>query len=202
MAKRGNLIQKTIDELTKEGERIILAAYNRKTWQNRTYNLHDSYGSAVYYNGNLLRNTRRYLTSSPKADVINGRELGVYSGSRSRTQRGSSYTQFLKANPEGRFYDGDTIYAYGRDEVNKFLEGYKPDDNSGIELVVVAAMFYAGALEHYNYQVISSAVTELTNLANTLGRGVKVYLLDIKRDKDQAFTNKAFKIQGKQQVYG
>lgn len=200
MAKKGNIIQKLIKDLTDEGEKIIIAAYSRKTWQNRTYNLHDSYGSAVYYNGNLLRYTRRFLTSSPKADVVTGREMGTYQGSRSKAQRGSSYAQFLKANPDGRFYKGDTIYAYGRDEVNKFFEGYKPDANSGLELVVVAAMFYAGALEHCNYQVISSAVTDLTSLAQSLGGNTSVYLLDIKRDKDQAFTNKAFQIRGKQKV--
>lgn len=200
MANKSDLIRKLIKELTERGEDIIKQAYNRRRWKNRTYNLHDSYGSAVYYNGNLLRYTRRYLSTSPQASVQDGREMGVYQGSRSKAQKGSSYTQFLKANRDGRFLKGDTIYAYGRDEVNKFFESYKPDANSGIELVVVAAMFYAGALEHYHYQVISSAVTDLSALAQQLGKGVQVYLLDIQRDKDQAFSQQAFKINRRQKV--
>lgn len=201
--KKLDLERELIRKLTEEGERIIKAAYTRRNWKNRTKNLKDSYGSAVYRNGVLLRNTKRFLSSSADARINTGRELGDYSGARSRAQRGSSYEQFGKGG-DSRFIDGDTIYAYGRDEVNKFLEGYKPDSNSGIELVVVAAMYYAGILESgylgTKYQVISSATTDLNRIAQEIGKGVDVYALDIDRNRNEAFTSKAFTIRGKQKV--
>lgn len=202
--KKLDLERELIRKLTEEGERIIKAAYTRRNWKNRTKNLKDSYGSAVYRNGVLLRNTKRFLTQNADANPYkNDKELGYYLGARSRAQRGSSYTEFGKSGDK-RFLDGDTIYAYGRDEVNKFLEGYKPESNSGIELVVVAAMYYAGILESgylgTKYQVISSATTDLNRIAQEIGKGVDVYALDIDRNKNEAFTSKAFTIRGKQKV--
>ena len=43
------------------GEKAIKEAYQSRGFTNRTYNLRDSYGSAVYYNGALLDNTIRYI---------------------------------------------------------------------------------------------------------------------------------------------
>lgn len=44
-----------IDELSKDGQRLINEAYNTKTTQNRKYNEHDAYVFGVYYNGNLMK---------------------------------------------------------------------------------------------------------------------------------------------------
>lgn len=184
MARRENITQKIVKNLTEEGERIIKAAYNRKNWKNRTYNLHDSYGSAVYVNGNLQRGSIRYV-GNPKANPDkNDKELGDWSGERTRTQKGSSHAQFGKTG-DSRYQKGDTILAYGRDEINKFFNNYKPINKNGIELVVAVVMFYAKILESGKYQVISSAVTDLSRIANQIGKDVEIYALEINRKADE-----------------
>lgn len=207
MAKKSaaSIELEVIKFLTEQGEKIIKEAYSRRNWKNRSKNLKDSYGCAVYRNGVLLRNTKRFLTPNADANPYkNDKELGTYHGARTRAQRGSSYAEFGKVNKDLRFLDGDTIQAYGRDEVNKFLEGYKLATTSGLELVVVAAMYYAGILESgylgTKYQVISSATTELNKIAQLLGKGVEVYALDIDRNRDEAFTNSAFNVRRGQKL--
>lgn len=202
MAKKSykDVENEIIDYLEKQGEIIIKDAYNRRRWRNRSYNLQDSYGSAVFRNGVLLRRTIKYISETQQANARkNSKELGDYSGQRSRVQKGSSYTEFGKVNKDKRFLDGDTIQAYGRDEVKKFFNGYEATKN-GIELVVVAAMYYAGILESGKYQVISSATTKLNNMAQLLGKGVEVYALDIDRNRDKAFTDSAFNVKRGQKL--
>lgn len=53
--------QRVINYLASLGEMAIQVAYNDKGFTNRTYNLKDSYGSAVYHNGALLVDTIRYI---------------------------------------------------------------------------------------------------------------------------------------------
>lgn len=49
--------------LAKEGERLILEAYRKADFKkDKTQNLHDSYGSAVYYNGKYVYGTKRFLS--------------------------------------------------------------------------------------------------------------------------------------------
>lgn len=48
-------------ELAEEGKKLINIAYESREFKNRTYNLHDSYGSCVFYNGKEYPNTRRYV---------------------------------------------------------------------------------------------------------------------------------------------
>ena len=55
--KKGKIMNALIDELTKDGEELIKLAYNTRGWRNDTYNLHDSYASAVYVHGVLYRRT-------------------------------------------------------------------------------------------------------------------------------------------------
>lgn len=208
MAKKSakNIEQEVIEFLTLQGERIIKDAYNRRGWHNRTYNLHDSYGSAVYKNGSLLTSTIRFVSKAPQADFRrNAKELGDYHGQRSKAQKGSSYREFGKSTEYRRYLDGDTLYAYGRDEVNKFFQSYKLATPNGLELVVVAAMYYAGILESgylgTKYQVISSATTDLESIARVLGKGVEIYALDIERNRDEAFAKKAFNVESKRKIY-
>lgn len=207
MAKKSakNIETEVIKFLTEQGEKIIKEAYSRRNWKNQTYNLHDSYGSAVFKDGNLLRSSIRYISNAPKADANrNSKELGDYKGQRSKAQKGSSYTEFGKTNRDGRFLTGDTIQAYGRDEINKFFNSYKLATTSGLELVVVAAMYYAGILESgylgTKYQVISSATTELNKIAQLLGKGVEVYALEIDRNRDGVFANTAFDVRRGQKL--
>lgn len=50
--------------LAQEGKSLIETAYYNRDFNNRTYNLHDSYGSCVFYNGKEVPNTRRYVGRS------------------------------------------------------------------------------------------------------------------------------------------
>lgn len=52
-----------VQKLTDDGEKLVRHAYEMRTFENRTYNLHDSYGSAVYVNGRLIKSSVRYAGS-------------------------------------------------------------------------------------------------------------------------------------------
>ena len=71
-AFKEDYIEKYGDYLAKEGKRLIDTAYANKDYNNRTYNLHDSYGSCVFYNGKELPNTRRYVGRKAVAGKKNG----------------------------------------------------------------------------------------------------------------------------------
>lgn len=203
MANRYNkskMEKSVVDYLTKEGERIIKNAYRLREWDNRTWNLKDSYGSAVYVYGNLQPDSIRFLSPEPEANYRrNDKSIGFYGGERTRIKRGSPNKEFGKSGDK-RYLKGDEILAYGRDEVNKFFYGYKLADPTGIELVTVAVMYYAGILESKKYQVISSANTQMRDIAKHLGDGVKVYALDIERRLDEIRTNSAFRVSVGQQI--
>lgn len=74
MAKKGKIKDELIRQLTKEGERLINLAYKRREWENDTFNLHDSYCSAVYQNGQLLPETIRFLEPNLATAVKKGKK--------------------------------------------------------------------------------------------------------------------------------
>ena len=139
----GVLIKALTSQSTDDGEKAIRQAYEGREFTNRTYNLHDSYGSAVYYDGTLVKSSIRYV----------GAEL---------------------AEEDER---------YGRNEVNEFFSNYRPKNRKGIDLVIVAAMFYADILEEgkgrlkRKYKVIAEGEDYMKNLAThfrgTLSKFVK-----------------------------
>ena len=139
----GVLIKALISQLADDGEKAIREAYEGREFTNRTYNLHDSYGSAVYYNGNLVKSSICYI----------GAEM---------------------AEEDER---------YGRNEVNDFFSNYRPKNRKGIDLVIVAAMFYADILEEgkgrlkRKYKVIAEGEDYMKNVAThfrgTLSKFVK-----------------------------
>lgn len=62
--------------LADEGRKLIIKAYETANFdKNKTQNLHDSYGSAVYYNGKLIPSTKHLFTSR----AVGGR-YNTYSG--------------------------------------------------------------------------------------------------------------------------
>ena len=139
----GVLIKALISQLADDGEKAIREAYEGREFTNRTYNLHDSYGSAVYYNGTLVKSSIRYV----------GAEM---------------------AEEDDR---------YGRNEANEFFSNYRPKNRKGIDLVIVAAMFYADILEEgkgrlkRKYKVIAEGEDYMKNVAThfrgTLSKFVK-----------------------------
>ena len=126
-----------IGTLAKYGEKIINMAYATRTFENRTGNLHDSYVSAVFVNGNLQKDTIRYV----------GEEM-------SNVAR--EYDMMSNGDPEQR---------NGREEAKLFLSKFQFAEGrpNGIVLVVAATMFYAGILESpkFNYLVISQVNQEM-----------------------------------------
>ena len=101
-----------------------------------------------------------------------------------------------------RTYTGDTVYAEGRKEVDRFFLDYqsKGASKNGVELVIIAAMFYASILEggrgtlRRKYQVISGAASLMGSLANKYG--ADLYTLDVWRNADQIGAG-TFDIRGK-----
>lgn len=67
--------------LADEGEKLIKKAYSSANFsKNKTQNLHDSYGSCVFYNRKEVPNTRRYVgrkavvgKKNPQGELILGR---------------------------------------------------------------------------------------------------------------------------------
>lgn len=58
------LTKDLIKVCSKLGYMAALEAYRNKTYTNRTFNLHDSYGSAVYVRGKLIKDSIRYVNRS------------------------------------------------------------------------------------------------------------------------------------------
>lgn len=148
---KNRFIQALVAELAHDGEMAIHEAYENRDWNNRTFNLHDSYGSAVYVNRRLVKSSVRYVGNELAKEGLSvgwkwnkPRSMPDYRGERRFT--------------------GDEVQMRGREEVMDFFSKYTPQ-GKGIELVIVAAMYYAGYLEKgagglkRKYKVISGAAT-------------------------------------------
>ena len=180
MAKSSYLMDKLVAELSREGEEAIHDAYYNRDWNNRTYNLHDSYGSAVYVNGKLVKSSIRYIGQEL---AKNGRNVGwVWNKGRSMPD--------YKGN---RRLPGNEVEMRGREEVMDFFSHYTPK-GKGIELVIVAAMFYANILEagggnlRHKYRVISSADSTMREIASKYHG--KVEEISVTRDMSRMTTIK------------
>jgi hypothetical protein len=154
-------LNKFIDELANDGERAIKEAYATREFRNRSFNLKDSYGSAVYVDGKLIKRTIRYL--GPE-DATNALSVGWI------WDKPRSLPDFRGA----RRLTGDEIQMTGREEVMDFFSHYVPS-GKGIELVIVAAMWYANVLEkgganlRRKWRVISGAATFMYSLQRKYG---------------------------------
>lgn len=135
------LEQDMIMSLADIGEKIIKMAYVTKTFTDRTFNLRDSYVSAVFNKGRLVEGTKRHV-GEPKSETA------------------LEYDDLATGDPE---------MTTGREEADKFIAkwSFSSGRPSGITLVVAAAMFYSGILEsdRYKYLVISHIQDELDALA-------------------------------------
>lgn len=128
--------------LANEGYRIIKKAYNDRKWDNRTFNLHNSYVSAVYVKGKLRTDSIRYLTDVPMPPK-------------------PEYAWKAEDRPYG-----DIDIENGRKEAENFLESYsRTHKTHGIRLVVAATMFYSGFLEAKGYRVLSTVQADLESLS-------------------------------------
>lgn len=171
MAKKSlkdTFVNQLIDELAEEGFAAINLAYRHRDFTNRTYNLHDSYGSAVYYNGKLIKRTVRYV-----GEEKNNNDTGYFMGTNWRWRHQKSLPDFRG----DRYWKDDPIRMTGRTEVMDFFSEYTPP-KKGLQLVVVAAMWYANVLEEgggnlkRKYRVISGARSALDKIVAEIGGNV------------------------------
>lgn len=135
---KDRIVQKYAEQLSREGERLIRRAFETANFKkDKTQNLHDSYGCAVYYRGKYVYGTKKFLSA------------------RANTPRYNPYTKEDE---------------YGIEEINKYLDAYKPKSN-GFELIVAAAMYYGSFLEKGSgrlkrkYRVISGISSDIEELA-------------------------------------
>lgn len=119
-----------VEALTVVGYQVALEAYRRKTYTNRTFNLHDSYGSAVFVDGHLIPESIRYVnrTRSKRADRSGRAPMGAKTG-----------REALR-----RFLDNAWIVR-------------KKDR---VTLVVAASMWYGEHVESKGYEVLDEEFVE------------------------------------------
>lgn len=71
-------IRKIADALASDGDRLIKKAYNTANFKkDKTQNLHDSYGSAVYYQGHYVTGTKRLFSpraNTPRHNTYSGKD--------------------------------------------------------------------------------------------------------------------------------
>lgn len=161
-----------VEACAKLAHKAALDAYRNHTYKNRTYALHDSYGSAVYLNGRLVPETIKYVE---RAYQKKGK-------GDSRGWRGAS-------DPEGmRGKNFDT----GRKALQAYLANppRMSKRSKGITILVVAAQWYATILEGKGYTVldprtVSSSITYNFDayIAPVLNKyGMKKFAPKLRRD--------------------
>lgn len=69
---KDRLVKDLVGVCASLGYKAALEAYRQKTYTNRTYNLHDSYGSAVYVRGELVKDSIRYVSRSRSVRDVRG----------------------------------------------------------------------------------------------------------------------------------
>jgi hypothetical protein len=124
-----------VEALTTVGWQVAMEAYRRKTYTNRTFNLHDSYGSAVYVDGVLQPDTKKYVN-------------------RSRSKRNDVHGHI----------DSDNRYApyglNGRRALDDFFDNLKISKRRKVTLVVAAAMWYGELVESKGFIVLDEKFVE------------------------------------------
>ena len=94
---RDSYIRQYASELAQEGKKLIDKAFATANFdKHKTQNLHDSYGSCVFYNGKEVPNTRRYVgrkavvgKKNPQGEFILGRaEIDNYFDNYKPTSKG------------------------------------------------------------------------------------------------------------------
>lgn len=120
-----------VEALTTIGYRVALSAYRQKTYTNRTYNLHDSYGSAVFVDGKLVHDSIKFIERAYSKGVRRHHHNIV--------------------NKKGQELDG-------RASLKRFFEQpWLVRKKDHVTLVVAAAMWYADIVESKGYVVLDKS---------------------------------------------
>lgn len=118
-----------VEALTTIGWQVAMEAYREKTYTNRTFNLHDSYGSAVFVNGVIVPDSKKYVN-------------------RSRSNRRNTHGH---ADSDNRY--AKTGGLSGRQALDDFFRTVEVSKKNKITLVVAAAMWYGEIVESKGYVV-------------------------------------------------
>lgn len=146
MAQRVRINDQVTDRLTRDlanacatvGYIALRDAYKAKSYTNRTYALHDSYGCAVYLDGVLIPETIRYVERAYQ---------------RSGDSRGWRGSKDQAANPSD--------WATGRQALENYLKNPpRMSTKNHITMLFVAAQWYAGILESKKYSVLDLEVVK------------------------------------------
>lgn len=160
------LAMQIVKSLALEGKRIIDDAYETKTFKDRTGNLRDSYVSAVFYKGMLVKDSVHFV----------GDEVAI-----------SDTYRTYKDSEVG----GEEEGTKGRQEAQKFLGklqfSLRP---SGITLIIAAAMFYSSLVEGRGFRVISHVSYELDEIKR---RGYNVDLFNTAISEDYITTRTIYR---------
>lgn len=117
-AVKDKMTKAIVEVLTTIGYQVALNAYRQKTFQNRTYNLHDSYGSAVFVNGVLVNDSIKYVQ-------------------RARWKKRDTHGHSIKGAKTGR----EALNRF-------FKSAWIVRKQDYITVVVAAAMWYADIVEY------------------------------------------------------
>lgn len=140
--------QEVAAELIELGARMIEKAANSKTYQNRTKNLIQSYGSCLYVDGKEWKG-----------------EFGYQHGI-------STLAATDRDHPSRRYYPDwgienqprknpvDGVEETGFEAMERFFDEYKAPKGKW-QLVIAAGMFYGSAVESKGYKVISQIAADL-----------------------------------------
>lgn len=125
-------IKALVKALTTIGWQVAMEAYRRKTYTNRTFNLHDSYGSAVYVDGKLVPDSVKYVNRARATSISrHGHNIVEYKGKGHYERLG------------------------GRAALMRFFKQHwivRKKDR--VTLVVAAAMWYGDIVESKGYVVL------------------------------------------------
>ena len=149
------------NELITEAQAIIEQAYKTKDPGNQSFNQHDAFYWALYYNGERI--------SSGYLDPMMAKHESGY-----------------MENEDGTLSEVDKYHYYGVEEADKAMTAYTPP-SEGYALLIGNAMYYSviqerglkysGDEEDTRYRVLSQTYHKLQNLADRYG-GI-VYLINM-----------------------
>ena len=120
--------RETVQKLSKLGYDAIMYAYSHKGFQHKTRNLHDSYGSAVYVNGNLVESSIRYV----------GGELSKKDDPLTKKSGRETLNDFFKRSHYGRSKGEIVLVCVAAMYYTKFLENGTHNGHYKIQVISAA----------------------------------------------------------------
>lgn len=131
------LADQIIEDLIKLGEEAIKVALREKGYKNRTYNLHDSIGCAVYFKGNLVatRVSSGVKSKKESREGYTGRDAirDFFEVNKHISTKNSIHLMLVAAMPYAEYLEKGThgghyhiqVISSGTDYIQEHLKEYK-----------------------------------------------------------------------------